>query len=97
MTGTGSYQDCLARIRELLFNTSVPDQPVVIPGPSDIHAPTSLEGAFWGTEVFYYAREHAPMQGQETWQDFDLSQPKVLELGNRRHHTHTNHTFILTL
>ena len=83
MTGTGEYAACLSRIEELLFNSSTPDQPVVIPGSSDPHGMKMLEGSFLATEVFYYAREHAPMRENETWQDFDLSSSKVVELGNR--------------
>lgn len=79
MTGTGEYASCLALINEILFNSSMPDQPVVIPG-SDPSAPAKLEGPFLATEVFYYLRVNSL---GDSWRDYDLTPAKSQKLGNQ--------------
>ena len=79
MTGTGEYASCFTLIKDVLFNSSMPDQPIFIPG-SDPSAPKNLEGQFLGTEVFYYVRVNSK---GESWQDYDLTPSMSKQLGNQ--------------
>ncbi len=77
-----SYAGCLQDVNRVLFNTSVKDQPPVIPGTSlDPDGPrNSIRGTFVGTEVFFYVREN--IQPPEA-EPFSLEPTAVAKLGRR--------------
>ena len=81
-TAATSYAGCLQDINRVLFNTSVADQPPVIPGTAlDPNGPRdNIQGTFVGTEVFFYVRENMQLVEEEL---FSLDPAVVAELGRR--------------
>ena len=62
--GTGNFQQCRQRIRSVLFNVSMPDQPPLIPGLQTHkgYLQPPLTGSIIATENFWYGRRSPDIQ-----------------------------------
>ena len=88
--GSGNFQACMEKIRTILFNVTMPDQPPLIPGLQTHkgYFQPPLTGTMIATENFWYSRRSPDIQPPA---DLSLSISDVSQLGERYCGSTSNH------